>query len=111
MQANIFLPSTVYSMSAHMGAQSPMALLLPTPLNNNFCFTKRLINNLIKNWNFQLEYRDHSTRIKVLKQVGVVHDSVETGSGHPGQPGLIFSGSSGSDPVYKLSGSDRDWIT
>ena len=37
--------------------------------------------------------------------------SVETGSGHPGQPGHIFSGSSGSDPVYKLSGSDPDWIT
>ena len=34
--------------------------------------------------------------------------SVETGSGHPGH---IFSGSSGSDPVYKLSGSDPDWIT
>ena len=40
--------------------------------------------------------------------------SVETRSGHPGnpgQPGHIFSGSSGSDPVYKLSGSDLDWIT
>ena len=34
--------------------------------------------------------------------------SVETGSGHPGKPGNIFSGS---DPVYKLSGSDPDWIT
>ena len=34
--------------------------------------------------------------------------SVETGSGHPGH---IFSGSSGSDPVYNLSGSDPDWIT
>ena len=34
--------------------------------------------------------------------------SVETGSGHPGQPGQIFSGS---NPVYKLSGSDPDWIT
>ena len=40
--------------------------------------------------------------------------SVETGSGHPGHPGHpghIFSGSSGSDPVYNLSGSDPDWIT
>jgi len=31
--------------------------------------------------------------------------------GHPGQPGHILSGSSGSDPVQKLSGSDPDWIT
>ena len=37
--------------------------------------------------------------------------SVEIGSGHPGQLGHIFSGSSGSDPVYKLSRSDPDWIT
>ena len=37
-----------------------------------------------------------------------VQISVETGSGHPGH---IFSGSSGSDPVYNLSGSDPDWIT
>ena len=36
------------------------------------------------------------------------YTSVETGSGHPGH---IFSGSSGSDPVYNLSGSDPDWIT
>ena len=34
--------------------------------------------------------------------------SVKTGSGEPGH---IFSGSSESDPVYKLSGSDPDWIT
>ena len=32
-------------------------------------------------------------------------DSVETGSSHPGH---IFSGS---NLVYKLSGSDPDWIT
>ena len=38
----------------------------------------------------------------------LVSDSVETGSGHPGH---IFSGSSGSDPVYNLSGFDPDWIT
>ena len=37
--------------------------------------------------------------------------SVETGSGHPGHPGHIFSWSYGSDPVYNLSGSDPDWIT
>ena len=37
-----------------------------------------------------------------------IEDSVETGSG---QPGHIFSGSSRSDPVYKLSGSYPDWIT
>ena len=35
---------------------------------------------------------------------GKLQANVETGSGHPGH---IFSGSSGSDPVYKLSGSDR----
>ena len=38
----------------------------------------------------------------------VLDNSVETGSGHPGH---IFSGSSGSDPVYNLSGSDPDWVT
>ena len=38
----------------------------------------------------------------------MVDISVETGSGHPGHPGHIFSGSSGSDPVYNLSGSDPD---
>ena len=43
--------------------------------------------------------------------ISLVHVSVETGSGHPGHPGHIFSGSSGSDPVYNLSGSDPDWIT
>ena len=42
---------------------------------------------------------------------GLILVSVETGSGLPGQPGHIFSGSSGSDSVYKLSGSDPDWIT
>ena len=31
---------------------------------------------------------------------------VETRSGHLGQPGHILSGSSGSDPLYKISGSD-----
>ena len=37
--------------------------------------------------------------------------SVETGSGHPGhpgQPGHVLSGSTGSDPLYKISGSDPD---
>ena len=37
-----------------------------------------------------------------------MHTRVETGSGHPGHPGHILSGSSGSDPLYKLSGSDPD---
>ena len=40
-----------------------------------------------------------------------IHVRVETGSGHPGQPGHVFAGSSGSDPLYKISGSDPDWIT
>ena len=33
---------------------------------------------------------------------------VETGSGHPGYPGHILSGSSGSNQLYILSGSDPD---
>ena len=33
---------------------------------------------------------------------------VETGSGHPDHPDHILSGSSGPDPLYKLSGSDPD---
>ena len=40
--------------------------------------------------------------------------SVVTGSGHPGlpgHPGHVLSGSSGSDPLRNLSGSDPDWIT
>ena len=39
--------------------------------------------------------------------VSTVQISVETELGHPGH---IFSGSSWSDPVYNLSGSDPDWI-
>ena len=38
---------------------------------------------------------------------------VETGSGYPGhlgQPCHVLSGSSGSDPVYKISGSDPDSV-
>ena len=52
---------------------------------------------------------DYSVRL--LGEITIllgVYNSVETGSGHPGH---IFSGSSGSDPVYNLSGSDPDWIT
>ena len=37
--------------------------------------------------------------------------SVVTGSGLPGHPGHFLSGSSGSDPLRNLSGSDPDWIT
>ena len=33
---------------------------------------------------------------------------IETGSGHPGQTGHILSASSGSDPLYKIFGSDPD---
>ena len=33
---------------------------------------------------------------------------VETGAGHLGHPGHVLSGSSGFDPVYKMSGSDLD---
>ena len=37
-----------------------------------------------------------------------IHTRVETESGHPGHPGHILSGSSGSDPLHELSGSDPD---
>ena len=36
------------------------------------------------------------------------HTRVETGSGHLGQPDHVLSGSSGSDLVCKISGSDLD---
>ena len=45
--------------------------------------------------------------IGVVK-LNTVYIRVETGSGHPGHPGHIFSGSSRSDPDYKISGSDPD---
>ena len=40
-----------------------------------------------------------------------IYISIATGSGHPdhqGQPGHILHGSTGSDPLYKISGSDLD---
>ena len=43
----------------------------------------------------------------------IVSTRVETRLGHlgyPGQPDQVLSGSSGSDPVYKISGSDPDSI-
>ena len=43
-----------------------------------------------------------------LHLTGQVEIRVETGSGHPGQLGHILSGSSGSDLLYKISGSDPD---
>ena len=54
--------------------------------------------------------RQRGDLIETYKILNGYYDinSVETGSGHPGH---IFSGSSGSDPVYNLSGSDPDWIT
>ena len=42
-----------------------------------------------------------------------VNNSVATGSGHPdhpGQPGHILPGSTGSDALYKISGSDPDFV-
>ena len=41
----------------------------------------------------------------------LVYNRVETGLGHLGylgHPGHVFAGSSGSDPLYKISGSDPD---
>ena len=52
-----------------------------------------------------------NTYMHIITMQLAIQASVETGSGHPGHPGHIFSGSSGSDPVYNLSGSDPDWIT
>ena len=39
---------------------------------------------------------------------GYTCNRVETGLGHLGHPGHILSGSSGSDPLYKISRSDPD---
>ena len=51
--------------------------------------------------------------IKHLKALSLqITYSVATGSGHPdhqGQSGHILPGSTGSDPLYKISGSDRIW--
>ena len=41
---------------------------------------------------------------------GSISNSIETRPDHLGHPGHILSGSSGSDPVYRLSGFDPDWI-
>ena len=52
--------------------------------------------------------------VRHTNETHIVYTRVETGSGHPGhpgQPGHVFAGSSGSDPLYKISGSDPDWIT
>ena len=61
--------------------------------------------------------QDNSDDLPIVREYGfqisqpadsTTQSSVETGSGHPGHPGHIFSGSSGSDPVYNLSGCDPD---
>ena len=46
--------------------------------------------------------------VLVTKLFNSSYSRVETGSGHPGQLGHVLSGSSGSDPIYKISGSDPD---
>ena len=69
--------------------------------NDNLCARIITLRNSLPKFN--MNYSNH-----------IIYDSVETGSGHPGHPGHpghIFSGSSGSDPVYNLSRSDPDWIT
>ena len=43
-----------------------------------------------------------------LQEDPCIGDRVETGSG---QPGHIFAGLPRSNPLYKISGSDPDWIT
>ena len=76
---------------------------------------------------YRMYIHTHTNIIKRLSKIGsksclsvycksgvysmYVHSRVETGSGHPGHlghPGHILSGSSGSDPLYKISGSDPD---
>ena len=50
--------------------------------------------------------------ISIRVEMHIISIRVETGSGHPGyrgQQGHILSGSSGSDPVYKISGCDPDF--
>ena len=44
-----------------------------------------------------------------MEAIGAVQPSVATGSGHPDHPGHILPGSTGSDPLYKISESDPDF--
>ena len=48
------------------------------------------------------------TLLRLTTHFDVLCIRVETGSGHPGQLCHLLSGSSRSDPVYKISGSDPD---
>ena len=69
-------------------------------LGNNF---KLFFNLLILNWYLEL--------FAVLFIKCVFCTSIATGSGHPdypGQPDHILPGSTGSDPLYKISKSDPD---
>ena len=63
---------------------------------------------LIVTTNLDWQIADDSPNSPNFPTSCMVANRVETGSGHPGHPGHILSGSSGSDPVYKLSGSDLD---
>ena len=48
------------------------------------------------------------TEILLKYFAGMIISRVETGSGHPGHPGHVLPGSTGSDLLYKISGSDPD---
>ena len=49
-----------------------------------------------------------ASSFQVLNLPMKIPSRVETGSGHPGYPGHVLSGSSGSDAIYKISKSDPD---
>ena len=42
--------------------------------------------------------------------IKMINTRVETRLGYSGQPGRVLSGSSGSDLVYTISGSDPDFV-
>ena len=52
-------------------------------------------------------YGTNQPQLKKCMSVCVCN-RVESGLGHLGHPGHILSGSSGPDPLYKISGSDLD---
>ena len=49
-----------------------------------------------------------SNSLNVVLPVMITVARVETGLGHSGQPGHVLSGSTGSDLLYKISGTDPD---
>ena len=81
--------------------------LLYLDVRNKFCAScgNDKEHTCFKNW--KKSSSSMETDI-ILTGFKAAENRVETRSGHPGHPGHIFSGSSGSDPLYKISGSDPD---